>query len=158
MYNNYDYSDNRMNYNEMFTTFGLNNVSDINYNMNEKINKNNKLFGSYEGYMNGNMFTNLYKPYKNYKSFKIVPKTEEEELMINLDQIQFAMHDLNLYLDVYPDDQEMMIKFIEYRNKYNELLDEYQKRYSALNVCDPNINNVPFAWENEKFSWDRRGL
>ncbi len=39
---------------------------------------NPKLVSVDEGFLRGNMFADEYKPYKNYKVKKIVPKTQEK--------------------------------------------------------------------------------
>ena len=75
---------------------------DNSYNNNQSINSN--LYGPYEGFIKGNLFNNLYDPYKNYTPTRLVPKSEQEEALLNIDQVQFAMHELNLYLDNYPND------------------------------------------------------
>ena len=46
----------------------------------------------------------------------------------------------------------------EFRDSYNKLLDEYQNIYGALNINSKYLNDTPFAWEEENFPWDRRGL
>ena len=118
----------------------------------------NQLYGSYEGYTKGNMFKDEYLEYKNYKPQRLIPKSPQEEALLNLNQVQFAMHDANLYLDVFPDDSNMMNEYIKYRNQYNRLLDEYESKFGVLNTNSNGIMNIPFIWEEQSFPWDRRGL
>lgn len=151
---------NRMDYNEFINSMGLNNMPQENMiymNNNNEMN-NNQLFGTYEGYSKGNMFKNMYSEYKNYTPARLIPKSEQDEALLNLNQIHFAMHEANLYLDVYPNDTKMMMEFRKLRDNYNKLLYDYQKKYESLNVNSENINQVPFGWESEEFPWDRRGL
>lgn len=161
-YPNNDY--NRMNYDEFLNSLGLNNVNiDAKFNMKNynnfsENNNNNELFGPYEGYVKGNMFRKTYKGYKNYEPARLTPKSEEDEALLNLNQMHFAMHEANLYLDVYPNDSNMMRQFIKFRDSYNKLLDEYQNRYGSLNINSKYLKDTPFAWEEENFPWDRRGL
>ena len=65
-----------------------------NINMN---NYNQKFFNPYEGFIRGNMFPNLYDPYKNEKPYQIKPMNEQAEMLTNIDALGFAMIDLNLY-------------------------------------------------------------
>ena len=167
MKNNYNYYPNsydRMNYDEFIKSLGLDNMN-INSNVNTSFNNinsntstSNQLYGSYEGYMKGNMFKDLYQGYKNYQLAQLIPKSEEEEALLNLNQMAFAMHEANLYLDVYPDDANMMRSYTDFRNNYNRLLEDYEKKYDALNVNSSELNQVPFGWEEQIWPWDRRGL
>ncbi len=114
---------------------------------------NNNLYGPYEGFIKGNLFKNLYNEYKNYKPINPNINSEKEELLFNLDQICFAMHELNLYLDVYPNDQNYLNLYTEYENTYNKLLYSYEQKYGPINVN--NINDTtPFSWVNTKFPWE----
>ena len=163
-YPNSDYNRNQMDYNDFLNYLGLNGSS-FNMNMNNGMtdnmndnvpNSNNNLYGSYEGYTKGNMFRNLYKPYKNYEPKRLTPDSEKEEALLNLNQMHFAMHEANLYLDVFPNDREMMREYVKARDSYNELLKNYQERYGALNINSSYLDNTPFGWEEETWPWDRR--
>ena len=127
-----------------------------NYNLYETYNKNNNnydLFGAYEGYLKGNMFKNIYEQYKNYRVPTITPRNENEQDLFNLSQIGFAMHDLNLLLDVYPNNQKALDIFTEYKNIYNNLLNDYENKYGPLSVNETGEKN-PFEWELNKFPWE----
>ena len=111
------------------------------------------LFDSYEGYLKGNAFKNEYIPYKDYKVAKLNINSEKEEMLINIGEYSFMMHDINLYLDVHPDDQNALRKFIEYRNKVNELITNYERKYGPIGVKGNINNNIPFEWENTSWPW-----
>ena len=124
------------------------------YNMMNNNYSNNKLdlFNPYEGYLKGNAFKNEYVPYKNYKVMKPIISDEKEELLFNIGENCFMMHDLNLYLDVHPDDKEALEMFINYRDKVNDLTNKYERRYGPL--CVKNVpGNIPFSWVNAKWPW-----
>ena len=89
--------------------------------MNEQ--NNLDLYSPYEGFLRGNAFRNQYIPYKNYRVAKINFNSEKEEMLFNISEYHFMMHEMNLYLDIYPEDKEARDKFNEYRNKVNELID-----------------------------------
>ncbi|MDD6879175.1 MAG: spore coat protein CotJB [bacterium] len=175
MNNNYNYYPNvvnsRFDYNDFLNSMGLNansnmNMNDMNIeinegfiqNMNTNQNNNSNLYGSYEGYIKGNLFRNLYNKYKNYEPDKLTPNSQKDEDLLNLNQMQFAMHEANLYLDVYPNDSNMMKDFVRYRNEYNRLLNDYEKKYGALNINDSYLNSVPYGWEEQPFPWERRNI
>ena len=174
MNNSYNYYSNdnydRVNYDILFGTLGLddnmasNNLnnfmmnSNMNNSINNNMNSNNNLFGPYEGYTKGNLFKNLYEQYKNYKPANLTPSSEEEEALLNLNQMHFAMHEANLLLDVNPNDANLMRDYVGFRDSYNKLLNEYEKKYGVLTVNSNDLNRTPFGWTEEKWPWDRRGL
>ena len=124
-----------------------------NANLGYQNGNNLNLFNTYEGYLKGNAFKNEYIPYKNYKVAKLTINSEKEEMMINIGQYSFMMHDLNLYLDVHPDDANALKKFTEYRNKLNELITNYERKYGPLAVKGSVDNKIPFEWENNNWPW-----
>ena len=87
MNNRFDF-DNYQNMN-FFNEMLLNNINTTN---------TNDMVGSYEGYIKGNLFNSLYDQYKNYRPAKLIPNNEQAELLLNINQTTFAVHDLRLYL------------------------------------------------------------
>ena len=128
-------------------------MNNYNYFNNTFLNTDNNLYGSYEGYLKGNLFRNLYEPYKNYKVANVNIRNEKDELLFNLDQTQFAMHELNLLLDVNPNNKEALNLFNSYKNTYDNLLEDYQSKYGPINVTGSN-NSTPFDWVSGKFPWE----
>lgn len=125
-----------------------------NYNfMNNKM-VNNSLTGLYTGFMKGNMFSNLYSQYRDYQPTMINPNNEKEQYLLDLNQVQFAMHDINLYLDNYPNDTMMLKEFNKNRELYLQLLEEYENRYGAINISSNVLNNSPWEWNNEPWPWE----
>ena len=66
------------------------------------------LFTPAQGLDYGNMFSNLYQPYKNYKPANVSANNERESLIRELARMDFAAHELNLYLDLHPEDTTMI--------------------------------------------------
>ena len=115
-------------------------------------NKNDlDLFNPYEGFLAGNAFKDQYVPYKNYKVARVNINSEKEEMLFNIGEYAFMMHDMNLYLDTHPNNQEALSKFNEYRNKTNELITMYERKYGPLMVSDNDFNKS-FTWVN-KWPW-----
>ena len=109
------------------------------------------LFNPYEGFLKGNAFKNQYIPYKDYKVAKINFNSEKEELLFNISEYTFMMHEMNLYLDVNPNNREALNKFNEYRNKTNELIMQYERKYGPLMVLNSD-DDKSFNWIN-KWPW-----
>ncbi len=147
---------NMSNMNNMSGNFNMNNMGNMNNMTNMTTNSN--LFSPSEGFTKGNMFRNLYEPFMNYTPMRLTPKNAQEEALLNLDQMHFAMHELNLYLDNYPQDKAMISKFNEFRKAYEQLLNDYQSKYGPIEITSPYMTTSPFAWTNDVWPWDRRNF
>ena len=103
---------------------------------------------------NGNLFSNLYSQYKNYKPVAVTANNEREALMRELGRMAFAAHELNLYLDIHPDDTGMITLFNDYREKANQLMSEYDKKFGPLTINSNSLNQTPFMWEKDVWPWE----
>lgn len=119
------------------------------YNMN---NSEGNLFKPKEGFEKGNMFSNLYSGYKNYESMILMPKSEQEKMLLEIQEICFAAHDLNLYLDTNPSDQSMLMLFQDYLKKEKDLIKAYESKYGPMTVSN-SINSNSFKWLNN-WPWE----
>lgn len=113
----------------------------------------NKLYDPFQGFIRGNMFPNLYNGYK-VNPIEIKPANEQARMLTYLDSLSFAAHDINLYLDIYPNDNDMINLFNQYRMEANKLMEEYQNTYGPL-LVNSNANKVkPWAWDNKPWPWE----
>lgn len=113
----------------------------------------NKLYDPFQGFIRGNMFPNLYNGYK-VNPIEIKPANEQARMLTYLDSLSFAAHDINLYLDIYPNDKDMINLFNQYRMEANKLMEEYQNTYGPL-LVNSNANEVkPWAWDNKPWPWE----
>jgi spore coat protein JB len=114
-----------------------------------------KLYDPYQGFIRGNMFPNLYNGYK-INPMEITPANEQADLLTYLDALCFATVDINLYLDIYPDDKDMIALFNQYRKELNKIKEEYQLKYGPI-LTDSNSNEkYPFAWINSPWPWESK--
>ena len=106
-----------------------------------------------EGFIIGNLFYNLYEPYKHYKPMKVVPKNEEETLMLKIQELDLAVNDLNLYLDLYPTDQKCLKLYKEYVKELNKYCMMYAEKYSPLSIKEDLKEGYnwlsPWPWEGK---------
>ena len=131
-------------------------IDDINFFINGEIpvNREEKLVSSELGYLRGNMFLKEYAPYKNYQVRKLEAKTNEEALLLKLSQMEFALNDLSLYLDLHPNDMAVFNKFKEYTSEYKRYLNEFEKNYRPLVLSSINKDSYeyyknPWPWDND---------
>ena len=137
---------------------------DFNYNYNcypnnmDRDMNNPKFFTEREGYLRGNMFRNLYSQYKNYEPAILRPTNEQEEMFLRMSEAEFATHDLNLYLDLYPNDGNALDLFNKYRKEANRLMMEYEEKYGPILISSDSLNTSPFLWQTLIFPWNMEGL
>ena len=142
--NNYNYFNDDWYKNIPTTTSSLRNM---NYT-------NPSLVNPTEGYNRGNMFANLYDQYKNYRPEQLEGRTEQDRLFLELSRIHFAAHELNLYLDLNPNDTSMIKLFNDYREKCEQLTKEYERKYGPLSLKSDALNQTPFMWEKSQWPWE----
>lgn len=134
-YPNYNYQNNQSN------------IKMNNYN-------NPNLFTPYEGFIRGNLFPSLYDSYKEIKPFQIKPMNDQAEMLTTIDSLNFATTDLNLYLDVNPDDRSAIDLFNQYRKQKEELMKKYQEKYGPIELSSDALNNYPWMWDNRPWPWE----
>lgn len=110
-------------------------------------NYNNQILEPYEGLIRGNLFANLYDPYKNYKIQKLNPKTESSALKNQWQQYNFALTDLSLYLDLNPNDQNALALY----NQYNQILKQIEEKYNSM--YPPLSQNSIYITKNNNWNW-----
>lgn len=136
-----------------------------NYNANYFMNNNYQrslanptLFSPQDGFFRGNMFRNLYNEYKNYTPQVLRANNPQDALFLKMAEADFAAHDLNLYLDLYPQDGNMLELFNQYRRLSNELTMEYESKYGPILISSDSLNTSPFLWQTQNFPWNEGGM
>ena len=125
-----------MNYYPEFMNFDYNNLNIYNQN---KMMKNQ---------------SELYDPYISEEPYEIKPMNDQAKMLTKLDSLGFAMVDLNLYLDVYPNDKEKINLYNQYRREKENLLREYENKYGPITLTSDSLNSFPWAWNNMPWPWD----
>lgn len=103
---------------------------------------NGNLFTPNQTLEYGNIFKKEYKSYKGYQPYKINIKNENS--ILSLIAMQDYLHDLKLYLDIYPNDNVIL-------NEYNNVLKKYQKIKENVDIsslkCPMSENKNMFRGE-----------
>lgn len=140
----------------------------INYDQFKKINTNymdnskmmpnmmkqNQPIDPVKGWMRGNLFADLYDPYKNYKPEELNPKGERETLLYQLMQYKFALIELNLYLDMHPNDEEMIRLYNKYLDIEKQMCDKYESMYGPLTLDSNYLDKNSWTWKNSPWPWE----
>ena len=119
--------------------------------MYDNLSTNNKLVSVDEGFNRGNMFDNLFWPYKYIANVR--GTNPQEELLINLQRYCFAAHEMNLYLDVYPNDIQAIGLYNQYKEEADRLLKEYESRYGR--ICLGINEDFNWDWVKSPWPWER---
>ena len=115
---------------------------------------NKKILDPYNGFVRGNMFSDLYNGYKLNKPLDITPLNEQDDMLTYIDSLCFALIDLNLYLDLYPNDSKIIELFNSYRMEKDEITKEYESKYGPLTLNSDSLNKAPWAWDNMPWPWE----
>lgn len=105
-----------------------------------------------EGLILGNMFLNEYDEYKNYKPSELIARTEQEKELLKIRELSFAVNDLNLKLDVEPNNFEYYKLFKLYADKLNEYLKKYSEKYDVLEL-NYDVNGK-YTWLSNPWPWE----
>ena len=133
---------------DKYDNYKLNNYDTKKYNT-EKYNKEIDLDN---GFYLGNLFTNSYEPYKNYKPKKINAYSERQKMLLKLHELDFILNDLNLYLDINPNDQVVYEKFKKIALEYDMIKKKYYEKYQVLELCSDTKNK--YTWYSNPWPWD----
>ena len=109
---------------------------------------------SAKGFIRGNMFDNLYDQYRNYVPSQINSQNDRQSLLEKVMQYNFALTDLNLYLDNYPNDAEVIKIFNNYRNMYLNAVSNFEKSYGPLETVNNPVNTNNWVWNKSPWPWE----
>ncbi len=112
------------------------------------------LYDVYNGFIRGNMFKNLYDSYKIKEPFEIKPMNEQAEILTKINSLGFAMIDLDLYLDIYSNDTDMINLYNQFRSEKERLQSVYESKYGPLTLNSEALNTTPWAWNNMPWPWE----
>mgnify|MGYP003305169961 CR=1 FL=1 len=117
------------------------NLIEIYRKNNMQQNKNLKNYVAIDGFSKGNMDSTLYSQFENY-----VPRTlNENDPEILLMTYQFALIDLQLYLDVHPDDVVTKELFDKYLAEYNKVKKDFESNKYPVTL--DSMANTGKTWK-----------
>jgi len=127
-----------------------------NININNFRNTDNvSLFNTSDGFNKGNMFKNLYDPYKNYV-YKVIVKGERDELLLKIQELTFKTIDLNLYLDLNKNNTNVYNEFKDTVNELKKYKDMYERKYGPL-CMEETLYYDSYKWSENPWPWMNEG-
>lgn len=115
--------------------------------------KYSQLFTPEEAFMLGNLFKNLYMSYRGFSNYCLQPLNQRQRLLLNVQIYQFVAHEINLYLDMHPNNQNMIDLYKEYVKKAKKATEEFEKNFGPLIVSDIS-SKCPFEWLQGPWPWE----
>lgn len=112
------------------------------------------LVNSYDGFIRGNMYAELYDPYIPSEPFNLMPQNEMEALLNKVREYEFALVDLNLYLDTHPEDTEKIKAYNQYLVMEKQAKNDFETKYGPLSLDSETLNSFPWAWEMYPWPWE----
>ena len=120
--------------------------------MNDNLSMNHKLVSVSEGFNRGNMFDDLYWPYKYIADLK--SNNPQDELLLKIQEYCFAAHEMNLYLDLHPNDIQAIGLYNQYKEEADKYTNEYESRYGK--ICLGINDDYNWGWVKSPWPWERR--
>ncbi|MFE8703467.1 spore coat protein CotJB [Cytobacillus sp. FJAT-54145] len=73
------------------------------------------------------------------------------QLLLQLQEYQFALVELNLYLDTHPDDQSALLQFNQLVEQREQVANQIEENYGPL--FNFGLSNSEFPWQWKKAPW-----
>ena len=125
-------------------------------NNNNNLSYNSKFLNPEEGFLKGNMERGTYEPYRNMTYIKPNITNERDMMLYKIQQMAFAAHDINLYLDTHPNDANSISLYNKYNMETKRLTNEYERKYGPIDLSDDEgLGMTPWSWINEPWPWNK---
>ena len=80
---------------------------------------------------------------------------ERQMLLRKIKEYDFALKELNLYLDTHPNCRRALSLFEKYRSLRNKAISDYTKRFGPL-TPEQNSSDSHWDWIDDPWPWERR--
>ena len=103
-------------------------------------------------FLRGNMFDNEFVPFGKMGYLKPNIKNQKDQELFDIMEASFAINDYNLYLDLHPEDQNILKKYQMEVERLDKLSKEYTRKYGPLSLKDAEYDT--FKWAETSFPWE----
>ena len=111
--------------------------------------ENPPMYEARKALIRGTLFQGLDLPFMDMVNTKEFPVTPLSELQV----LDFALHEMALYLDTHKDDKEALELYRAYQDIYHKGMMEYQDRHGALTHGMPSGKDR-YAWLDDPWPWE----
>lgn len=80
---------------------------------------------------------------------------DKKMLLSKIKKYDFALKELNLYLDTHPECRRALSMFKKYSELRINAIDEYERRFGLL-TPDRSVSVERWTWIDDPWPWERR--
>ena len=114
-----------------------------------------KYYDLREALRKGNLFPKLYNQYKNYVPRELKVSTEREKCLLEIQDLDFSIADLNLYLDICPNDKDAYELFKCYTEECKKKKEYFTKVFGPLTLSELTDD---YEWASGVWPWEGSGM
>ncbi|MBA4492929.1 spore coat protein CotJB [Paenactinomyces guangxiensis] len=81
-------------------------------------------------------------------------RVHQLQLLKQLQEVDFVLVELNLYLDTHPDDLQALQQFNWYVQQSKEIRKTYESQYGPLLGFGYSFNQYPNGWDEGPWPWE----
>lgn len=78
--------------------------------------------------------------------------SEKEQLLQFINEVSFAVTDINLYLDTHPCDKEALQYYQKYRDLREKAVAEYERKFGPI-TADGVESDCYWTWVEKPWPW-----
>ena len=116
--------------------------------------EDNNLVSKKIGLARGNSYSDEYIPYKNYNPGVLKAINDRDKKLLEILELCFRKIDLNLCLDLEPNNQDLLSKFKQCVEELAKCESEFVKSYGPLELMDSGMGNT-FTWVMDPWPWEK---
>jgi spore coat protein JB len=80
--------------------------------------------------------------------------SERSELLLKIQELEFAVIELNLFLDNFPQNQEALANFNTFTCELMKLKKQFEAKYGMLTNFGYAQSQAPWTWVNDPWPWE----
>ncbi|MFC7060482.1 spore coat protein CotJB [Halobacillus seohaensis] len=81
------------------------------------------------------------------------PSKEQLQLMEQIQQVDFALVELTLYLDTHPQDYTSIQQFNQLASQSKQLKNQYEQQFGPLRQYGESYSSYPWSWNDAPWPW-----
>ena len=78
----------------------------------------------------------------------------KDKMMCEIQRLQFAAVELNLYLDNFPNNKEAREDYENISKKLDKLINQYEYEYGTIRNFGSAYVEDPSSWVNQPWPWE----
>jgi len=90
----------------------------------------------------------------NNTATSLCKKVPKDKMLKEIQELQFALVELTLYLDMYPTDRRAVCQYNVLSEKLNVLRTQYQMEHGALFAYGEFPSKYPWEWVKTPWPWE----